>query len=257
VSGRTALTVGVVERIATITLDRPERRNALDTALLDSLSETVDTLEADDGVDVIILTGADPAFCAGLDLEALAAGELELSAGPDQRGPLPATTKPVIGAINGPAVTGGFELALACDFLVASERARFADTHARVGVMPGWGLSVLLPRAIGVHRARLLSFTGNYLDARMAYEWGLVCEVVAHDRLLEHCHGLAREIATCDRRAVGFLRETYRRVEGLAIDEAWVVEADRARTWFREAAGALDDLEDRRRAIVERGRSQL
>ena len=75
---------------------------------------------------------------------------------------------PVIGAINGVAITGGFELALACDFLVASERARFADTHARVGIMPGWGLTVLLPEAVGVRRAKELSTTGNFLDAATA-----------------------------------------------------------------------------------------
>ena len=119
-----------------------------------------------------MLTGADPAFCAGLDLKELAAGGEALretgAAGGTrrrQRGPFPEMATPVIGAVNGVAITGGFELALACDFLVASERARFADTHARVGIMPGWGLTVLLPEAIGVRRAKEMSTTGNFLDA--------------------------------------------------------------------------------------------
>jgi len=251
------LTIETADRVATVTLDRPERRNALDNTLLADLVDAMTTLDADDAIDVVVLTGRDPAFCAGLDLAALAAGELTFDAGPDQRGPLPTMRTPLIGAVNGPAVTGGFELALACDLLIASERATFADTHARVGVMPGWGLSVLLPRLVGLPRARLLSFTGNYLDARMAYEWGLVCEVVAHDRLLEHCQGLARDIAACDQRAVRFLRETYRMSDGIAPEEAWAIESARARQWSREASDALTDLEQRRRDIIARGRSQI
>src|SRR5207344_295085 len=107
-------------------------------------------------------TGADPAFCAGLDLKELAAGGDALretgATGPpsgeapedaSRRGPFPDMDTPVIGAVNGVAITGGFEVALACDYLIASEHARFADTHARVGIMPGWGLTVLLPAAVG------------------------------------------------------------------------------------------------------------
>ena len=126
-------------------------------------------MDDDPEVDVVILTGADPAFCAGLDLKELGStgrnlgapssrqASTERQASPEQAatpprrglGPL---SKPVIGAVNGVAITGGFELALCCDFLVASDRARFADTHARVGVMPGWGLTVLLPQAVGIRR---------------------------------------------------------------------------------------------------------
>src|SRR4029077_8049205 len=109
------------------------------------------------------------------------------------RGPFPAHTKLLIGAINGPAITGGFEVALNCDFLIASDRARFADTHARVGVMPGWGLTVLLAQRIGVARAKQMSVTGNYVDAQTAYEWGLVNHVVAHDELLPFCRTLAAD----------------------------------------------------------------
>ena len=152
----------VADRIATITLNRPDSRNALSSEVLRLLPQLLKQADADDDVDVIILTGADPAFCAGLDLKELGttAGNLggtgaDGSANADgMRGPFPALTKPLIGAINGVAVTGGFELALNCDFLIASEHAKFGDTHSRVGVMPGWGLAVLLPQAIGVRRAR-------------------------------------------------------------------------------------------------------
>ena len=146
--------------------------------------------DADDDVDVMILTGADPAFSAGVDLKEFGSGQVQqgesfggVAESRDSfRGALPPHTKPLIGAVNGVAVTGGFEVALNCDFLIASDRARFADTHARVGVMPGWGLTVLLAQRIGVARAKQMSFTGNYLDAQTACEWGLVNEVVAARR---------------------------------------------------------------------------
>ena len=154
----------VSERIATVTLNRPEARNALSSEVLRLLPQRLAAAEADPGVDVIVITGADPAFCAGLDLKELGStgGNLGGGSGADgranasgARGPFPALTKPLIGAVNGVAITGGFELALNCDFLVASERAKFGDTHTRVGVMPGWGLTVLLPQAVGVRRAGL------------------------------------------------------------------------------------------------------
>ncbi len=165
----------VSDGIATVTLNRPEVRNALSSEVLRLLPELMRAAEADDDVGVIVLTGADPAFCAGLDLERARArrGSTRApAAGPRTRrhaaapaGPFRACTKPLIGAINGVAVTGGFELALNCDFLIASEHAKFGDTHTRVGVMPGWGLTVLLPQAIGVRRAREMSFTGNFMSA--------------------------------------------------------------------------------------------
>ena len=144
---------------------------------------------------VAILTGAGPAFCAGLDLRELS-GEaggrgLAGTADLDVVGALTSCGKPLIGAINGVAVTGGFELALACDVLVASRAARFADTHARVGILPGWGLSQKLPRALGVYRAKALSLTGNYLDAETAERWGLVSHVVEPEALLPTARRLA------------------------------------------------------------------
>ena len=141
--------------------------------------------DANDDVDVIVLTGSDPAFCAGLDLRELGSSGDNLAGGPSSDKlwgtPWPDISKPIIGAVNGAAVTGGFEIALNCDFLVASENAKFGDTHARVGLMPGWGLSVLLPQAIGVRRAREMSLTGNFMDAHEALAFGLVNRVVAHD----------------------------------------------------------------------------
>ena len=127
---------------------------------------------------MVIVTGADPVFCAGLDLKELG-DTTEL---PDISPKWPAMRKPVIGAINGAAVTGGLELALYCDVLIASENARFADTHARVGLLPTWGLSVRLPQKVGIGMARRMSLTGDYLSAHDALRCGLVTEVVAHER---------------------------------------------------------------------------
>ena len=121
--------------------------------VLRTLPRIVQDCDARDDVRVVIITGADPAFCAGLDLKELGSedrrGGEHGRAAADPRGPLPRISKPIIGAINGAAITGGFELALNCDFLVASDSARFADTHTRVGIQPGWGLTVLLREAVG------------------------------------------------------------------------------------------------------------
>jgi len=179
-----------------------------------------------------------------------------MGAGAPTRGPFPPHTKPLIGAINGVAVTGGFELALCCDMLIASERARFADTHARVGVMPGWGLSVLLPRAIGVRRARELSLTGNYLDARTASDWGLVNRVVEHEELLPTVRALAEDIIGNDQLGVRQMLRTYDRTSAVSVDDAWEVEASMSRAWLKESGFTPDRVAERRAAIQSRGRNQ-
>ena len=257
--------VEIQQRVATMTLNRPDQRNALSRALQRRIEEVATELEGDDAVDVIILTGADPAFCAGVDLKELGSSPSASSGGGDNaglvlpkessRGPLPPHTKPIIGAVNGVAVTGGFELALACDFLIASDRARFADTHARVGVMPGWGLTVLLPEAVGVRRAREMSTTGNYIDAEVAAAWGLVNRVVAHDELLPTCRGLAADIVSNDQDGVRQMLDTYQRVTATTAEQGWEIEAEVSRSWAREHLDPAA-VEARRLAIVERGRSQ-
>jgi enoyl-CoA hydratase len=251
------------DRITTITLNRPEARNALSTALLRDLRAAVRDAQSDDETDVIILTGADPTFCAGLDLKELGSGSGKLvetqpteSTPVEQRGPLPPGPKPVIGAVNGAAITGGFELALACDFLVASDRARFADTHARVGIQPWWGLTVLLPQAIGVRRAREMSATGNFIDAQRALDWGLVNHVVPHDDLLPFTRGLAADIASSDQRAGLVGGEDLADGSLVTAAEAWLVESDAAAAWQGRGLDP-EEIERRRRGVTDRGRSQL
>ena len=255
--------VETANRIRTVTLNRPDARNALSSALLRDLRTALRDAQADDDVDVIILTGADPAFCAGLDLKELGGGNGALaSTNPKadtpvaERGPLPPGPKPVIGAINGAAITGGFELALACDLLVASDRARFADTHARVGIQPWWGLTVLLPQAIGLRRAREMSTTGNFIDASRALDWGLVNHVVPHDDLLPFTRGLAADMASTDQVAMRQVLATYAAGSRVTVGEAWLVESDAAAAWQGRGLDPAE-IERRRQGVVDRGRSQL
>jgi len=189
--------------VAIVTLNRPDAMNALSRAMRAELDATMRALDADPDVRVVILTGAgERAFTAGLDLKELSvdAGAMD---GATSEAPasnpvraIEQCRKPVIGAINGVAITGGFEVALACDVLIASTRARFADTHARVGIMPGWGLSQKLSRLIGIHRAKELSLSGNFLDAATAERWGLVNRVVEPAELLPTALKLAHDMAS-------------------------------------------------------------
>ncbi len=252
----------VAERIATITLNRPEARNALSSEVLRLLPDLMRRADADDDVDVLVLTGADPAFCAGLDLKELGSSGSNLGGGSGAdgsrntsgaRGPFPRVTKPLVGAINGVAVTGGFELALNCDFLIASEHAKFGDTHARVGVMPGWGLTVLLPQAIGVRRAREMSFTGNFMSADEALQWGLVNHVVAHDELLPFTRSIAADIVGNDAVGVRQIRATYATIAH--DDDAWETESRDSRAWQRSQFSP-ERVAARRAAIQARGRTQ-
>jgi enoyl-CoA hydratase len=245
----------IADGIATVTLNRPEARNALNSELAAAFPEAI--LECDQHADVfvIILTGADPAFCAGFDLRELSSRERgsEPNPPPPYRAALPPHRKPIIGAINGAAVTGGFEIALACDFLIASEKARFADTHARVGLLPGWGLTVMLPEAIGIRRAKQLSLSGAFLDARTALRWRLVNEVVAHDQLLPRAREIAAQIVANPAHSVQAVMALYDEVAELTPPDAWVVENERAREWIAHRFDTAG-LADRREGILETGR---
>ncbi len=242
-----------------VTLNRPEARNALNAELRAAIPNAIAELEADDSIDVIVLTGADPAFCAGLDLKELGGGGNNLDNNPAGQvsRPFAPTTKPLIGAINGVAITGGFELALNCDFLIASDRAAFADTHSRVGVMPGWGLTVLLSQAIGVRRAKEMSTTGNFMGADEALAVGLVNRVVPHDTLLDTVRAIAADISSNDQRGVRQMLATYDDVEAVTTDAGWEIEAKNAARFRATIGFDPETVESRREAIADRGRAQL
>jgi enoyl-CoA hydratase len=251
----------VADGTATVTLNRPEARNALSREVLRTLPRMIRECDARDDVRVVIITGADPAFCAGLDLKELGSADRRgggLAEAPTEPGgPLPHISKPVIGAINGAAITGGFELALNCDFLIASERARFADTHTRVGIQPGWGLTVLLREAVGIRRARELSTTGNFLDAATAFTWGLVNHVVPHEELLPFCRQLASDIGSNDPAGVTRILATYRDGAMVTEREAWSLEAEVSRDWMASGHGSAAEVARRREDVMARGRGQV
>jgi len=245
------LLIDTHDRVRTLTLNRPQARNALSTELRNRFFAALRDAEVDDDVEVVILTGADPVFCAGLDLKELG-DSAEL---PDISPQWPSMTKPVIGAINGAAVTGGLEFALYCDILIASEQARFADTHARVGLLPTWGLSVRLPQKVGVGLARRMSLTGDYLSAADALRAGLVTEVVPHDELLPTARRVAASIVGNNHNAVRALLASYHRIDDAATSEGLAIEAQSASQWMRSASG--DDIAANRDAVLQRGRAQV
>ena len=240
-----------------LTLNRPAARNALSSELIERLVEELHAAEDDATVQAVVLTGAAPAFCAGLDLREAGASGLPGAGVLDPKGSpwwfLHQMSTPVVGAINGPAVTGGLELALQCSFLVASERAAFGDTHARVGVHPGGGLTGLLPQAVGLRKAREMSLTGNFINAAEAHRLGLVNHVVPHVDLLPTALRLAGDIAGGDPRTVTALNDTYRDVAALPLGEGLALERRRFAEWEYNPS----DIEARRAGVAERGRSQV
>ncbi len=241
-----------------VTLNRPEARNALSRALIGELGETLEAVTHEAGVRAVVLTGADPAFCAGLDLTEVAEKGIR-SSGATDGAPNPwfvllESPIPVIAAVNGAAMTGGYELALACDFIVASERARFADTHALVGVHPGGGLTATLPEAVGVRKAIELSLTGVVIDAQEAGRIGLANHVVAHDALLPTVLEMADRIAAAGEGISRAIRDTYRagkdapsradrlRLEAEAFARRTVDREDIGERWQSIRAGNRDQI---------------
>lgn len=247
---------------AVVTLNRPEALNALSQPLVARLAEALDTLEADTRVRGLIVTGSGRAFCAGMDIKELQDpnGPLSRPGGLWSDGLLNPIlrlrhfSKPTIAAVNGAAVTGGFELALACDLIVASSAARFADTHARVGIIPGGGLSQHLSRVIGIHRAKELHLTGNFLSAEQADRWGLVNRVVAPEELLPVSESLMRDMLGIEQ---AMLVSYKRLIDGgyaMGFGDAL---AEEARTAKAEANRTrADDVARREVPLLDRGRTQ-
>lgn len=245
------LLIDTQDRVRTLTLNRPTSRNALSFELRKRFFAALRDAEADEDVDVVIITGADPVFCAGLDLKELG----DTTQLPDISPQWPPMAKPVIGAVNGAAVTGGLEIALYCDILVASEEARFADTHARVGLLPTWGLSVRLPQKVGVGLARRMSLTGDYLSATDALRAGLVTDVVPHEELLPTARRIAASIVGNNQNAVRALLASYHRIDAAQTDAGLWIEAMSAKQWMNSATG--DDIAANRDAVLQRGRAQV
>ena len=249
--------------VVTLTLNRPKQLNALSVALRADIVNTVKRLSQDDETRVIIVTGNGRAFTAGVDLKE--AGQSGFSLGTeggdksnapdtDMASAFASCPHPIIMAINGFAITGGFELALMGDVILASTEAKFADTHARVGLMPVWGLSQKLPRIIGLARAKELSFTGNFLEAETAERWGLVNRVCAPDELLPAAQKLAADMAQCD----PALLKKYKAVidEGgrMPLQDALKMEIHVGNA--HNSAVTPEAAESSRKSVMKRGREQ-
>lgn len=249
----------LVERhdaVALVTLNRPDALNALSTGLRSAICKTFRDLAKNDSVRAVVLTGAGRAFTAGVDLKeagergfALGAGEEEI----DLASALNDYPWPIIGAINGFAITGGFELALMCDVLLASENAKFADTHAHVGIVPGWGLSQKLSRMIGTSRAKELSFTGNFLDAETAEKWGLVNRVYRAEELVPAALKLAQEMTKTQPALLKIYKELIDDGFGMAFADALRHEVNTSRAHAESVTP--ESVEEARKAVTERGRS--
>jgi enoyl-CoA hydratase len=244
--------------VATLTLNRPAQLNALSVSLRQDIVRAIRSLSADETVRAIILTGAGRAFSAGVDLREAGQSGFTLGAGVrddiDMAAAFAACSKPVIGAVNGFAITGGFELALMCDMLIASEEARFADTHARVGLLPVWGLSQKLPRLIGAGRAKELSLTGNFLDARTAEQWGLVNRVVSAAELLPAARKIASDMASIEPAIAGAIRRLIDDGLDLPLPEALMLEIERGNR--HNAAVTPEAAEAARTSVMARSRGQ-
>jgi enoyl-CoA hydratase len=241
---------------AIVTLNRPDEMNALSRELRTDFVAAFEACAADENIQVVILTGNGKAFCAGFDLKELATAGTDASQEADNAiaRAMEAFRGPIIGAINGHAVTGGFEMALACDVLIASEEARFADTHARVGILPGWGLSQKLPRLIGLSRAKEISFTGRPVFARQAYEWGLVNHVVPAEELLPLAIEMAEAMCAC---VPGILEQYKPLIEegsSLPYADALAWEEQRAIESAKQAFGSV--IAERREGVMTQGRSE-
>lgn len=256
----TLVAVEKKEGVALVTLNRPEAMNALSRAMRADIAAVFAALDEDDSVRAVVLTGAGKAFTAGLDLKELGSDASALGAAnatEPERNPVAAVErcrKPVVGAINGAAITGGFELALACDILIASTNAKFADTHARVGIMPGWGLSQKLSRLIGVSRAKEASLTGNFIDAETALAWGLVNRVTAPEDLVPAALKIAADIASAPAEKV----QAYKKLidDGLARSFGKGLKLERKRSSKLNAAVTPDAVAKSREGVMARGRAQ-
>jgi enoyl-CoA hydratase len=242
---------------AIVTLNRPEAMNALSRELRRDFLAAFTVCTRDPQIRVVILTGNGKAFCAGFDLKELGSSET-LSTAEEADNvvalAMEAFKGPIIGAINGHCITGGFEMALACDILIASENARFADTHARVGMLPGWGLSQKLPRLIGLSRAKEIAFTGAPVFAQQAYEWGLVNHVVAPDELLPRAVKMAHDICACVPQVLEQYQTLIQDGYSMPLVDALEWEEARAIWWAKQASGEM--IEQRRQGVLQKGRSE-
>jgi enoyl-CoA hydratase len=243
------------DAVRTVTINRPQAKNALTAAMRAHLCALLSESERDPDVRAIVITAVDPVFSAGVDFKEVSTTgstwnphDAQFTVNPGSA--LRAMLTPVICAVNGACVSGGLEIALSSSFIVASDRARFADTHARLGVVATWGLTALLPRAVGIRKAREMSVTGNFVDAEEALRLGLVNHLVPHDDLQQFAHTLATDVAATP--AVAEIMRLYARGDGKSLADALALEADHV---TRRAAFDATAFGEAGRATAARNKS--
>lgn len=231
------------EGVARLTLNRPDKLNALTPSVFVALRAHIDAIAADDSVRCVVLAGSGRSFCAGHDLDAIANHEPAPSKyfEPETVDALEALNKPTIAQIHGHCYTGGLELALGCDLLIASESARLGDTHGQWGLAPIWGMSVRLPERVGRSTAKELMFTSRRISGSDAAAIGLVDRCVGDDELAQTVTDLAAEIAA---NSAG----TNRIVKALMADHAERSRIDALRHERTGPYGLPEDMADRMRA---------
>ena len=251
------------EGIAKITLNRPKALNALNTPLLLELKRALEDIREDKEVNVVILTGAGRAFCAGMDINALSEPRPTVE-GEESVDPLflilevfemiENLEQPVIAAVNGYSITGGLELTLSCDMVVASENAMFGDTHARISFIPGGGDSQRLPRVVGIMKAKEMLFTSEFIPAEEAKQIGMVNKVVAPEKLEEAAEELARKILANDQTFVRKIKSLVNR--GMRLDFGGGMMMEKWEFMQFCQRRRPQDLEQRKQAVLGKGKTQ-
>jgi len=246
------------DRVAVLTLNRPDRLNAMSPSMLDALLEALPRLAADPEVGVVVLTGAGRAFCSGGDVKAMAEGRefggttLEdkaqaLRSRMEVSRWLHEMPKPTIAMVRGAAAGAGMSLALACDLRVAGDTARFATAFARVGYSGDFGGSWFLTQLVGTGKARELYFTTDIVDAREARELGMVNRVVPDARLEEETLALAARLARGPRIAYRYMKRNFNAAESGTLKDLLDLEA-----WHHTRCGLTEDHREAAKAFVEK-----
>jgi enoyl-CoA hydratase len=248
--------VEVKGRVGLLTLNRPQVLNALSNEVIDELSAAVRAFEADDGIGAMVLTGSQKAFAAGADIGAMSDWTYMDVYKSDYLGgnwdALRRTRKPIIAAVSGYALGGGCELAMLCDFIIAAENAKFGQPEIKLGVIPGYGGTQRLPRAVGKAKAMDLVLTARMMDAAEAERAGLVSRVVPVDRLLDEALEAAATIASMPLPAVMMAKECVNRAFEASLDESLLFERRNFHALF-----ATEDQKEGMRAFVEKRKPEF
>jgi enoyl-CoA hydratase len=239
------------ERVVLITLNRPQRLNALNDELADELGAVLGQYDADPSISVIVITGSDKAFAAGADIGAMAEWDYAKVYGDNyitrNWETIRYTRKPVIAAVAGYALGGGCELAMACDLIIAADTAKFGQPEVTIGTMPGFGGTQRLPRAVGKAKAMDWCLTGRMIDAAEAERSGLVARVVPADKLIDETLAVAAKIAAYSLPVVMKIKEAVNRAYESSLAEGLLFERREFHATF-----ALEDQKEGMRAFVEK-----